>query len=68
MQSEWDSRQYSFWFKSFQESRIAYLDYLPCNVDVEEVGEAEDDANVWLFGVLLQIRRLPVLFRLLVPP
>ena len=31
---------------SFQESRIAYLDYLPCNVDVEEVGEAEDDANV----------------------
>ena len=54
--------------KKFQESKIAYLDYLPCNVDVEEVGEAEDDANVWLFGVLLQIRRLPVLFRLLVPP
>lgn len=38
--------QVSTHFGFIQESRIAYCDNLPCNVDVEEVGEAEDDANV----------------------
>ena len=38
--------QNSAHFIVIQESRIVYLDYSPCNVDVEEVGEAEDDANV----------------------
>ena len=44
--SEIQDRTYFGSLKKFQESKIVYLDYLPCNVDVEEVGEAEDDANV----------------------
>ena len=44
--SETQDRTYFGSTKKIQESKIAYLNYLPCNVDVEEVGEAEDDANV----------------------
>ena len=38
---------------------------LPCNVEVEE---PDEDAIIKLLEVLLQIRRLPLLLRLLVPP
>ena len=60
------------WYMHMQNSAYTTLHYFiwkykPCRVDVEDVGEAVDDAMIKLFCALLQINKLLLVLRLFVP-